>query len=81
MCRDNPVTPGHSSDPSAPAWDLSLNYVPVPFPDYPPVLIPMRPGEVQFWRVINACADTILDIQVRRGLLFLLKFNFKITTK
>ena len=37
-----------------PAKDLSLNFVPVPYPDYPPAVITMKPAERQLWRVLNA---------------------------
>jgi FtsP/CotA-like multicopper oxidase with cupredoxin domain len=47
-----------------PAKDLSLNYVPVPYPDYPPALIEMKPGERQLWRVLNASAITYLNLEV-----------------
>ena len=47
-----------------PAKDLSINYVPVPFPDYPPAVILMRPGEQQLWRVLNASAFTYLKLTV-----------------
>jgi FtsP/CotA-like multicopper oxidase with cupredoxin domain len=47
-----------------PAKDLSINYVPVPYPDYPPAIIRMRPGERQLWRVLNASAITYLDIEL-----------------
>ncbi|HTB29170.1 MAG TPA: multicopper oxidase domain-containing protein [Steroidobacteraceae bacterium] len=47
-----------------PAKDLSLNYVPVPYPDYPPASITMRPGEPQLWRVVNASAITYLNLAV-----------------
>jgi FtsP/CotA-like multicopper oxidase with cupredoxin domain len=47
-----------------PAKDLSINYVPVPYPDYPPAVIRMRPGEPQLWRVLNASAITYLDLAV-----------------
>ena len=47
-----------------PAKDLSLNYVPVPYPDYPPASITMRPGERQLWRVVNASAITYLNLAV-----------------
>ena len=50
-----------------PAKDLSLNFVPVPFPDYPPAVITMRPSERQFWRVLNASAITYLNLQVMFG--------------
>src|SRR5262249_12076661 len=45
-----------------PAKDLSINYVPVPYPDYPPATIKMRPGEKQLWRVLNASAITYLNL-------------------
>src|SRR5208282_2821124 len=47
-----------------PAKDLSINYVPVPYPDYPPATIEMKPGEKQLWRVLNASAITYLNLQV-----------------
>jgi FtsP/CotA-like multicopper oxidase with cupredoxin domain len=47
-----------------PAKDLSINYVPVPYPDYPPATIQMRPGERQLWRVLNASAITYLNLEV-----------------
>ena len=47
-----------------PAKDLSINFVPVPYPDYTPATIEMRPGERQLWRVLNASAITYLNIEV-----------------
>jgi FtsP/CotA-like multicopper oxidase with cupredoxin domain len=47
-----------------PAKDLSINYVPVPYPDYPPATIEMKPGERQLWRVLNASAITYLNLAV-----------------
>ena len=47
-----------------PAKDLSLNFVPVPYPDYPPAVISMKPGERQLWRVLNASALTYLNLEV-----------------
>jgi FtsP/CotA-like multicopper oxidase with cupredoxin domain len=47
-----------------PAKDLSINYVPVPYPDYPPAVIKMKPGERQLWRVLNASAITYLNLEV-----------------
>jgi FtsP/CotA-like multicopper oxidase with cupredoxin domain len=47
-----------------PAKDLSINYVPVPYPDYPPATIEMKPGEKQLWRVLNASAITYLNLSV-----------------
>ena len=45
-----------------PAKDLSINFVPIPYPDYPPAVIQMRPGERQLWRVLNASAVTYLNL-------------------
>jgi len=45
-----------------PAKDLSVNFVPVPYPDYPPARLPMRPRERQLWRVLNASAVTYLNL-------------------
>jgi FtsP/CotA-like multicopper oxidase with cupredoxin domain len=50
-----------------PAKDLSINFVPVPYPDYPPATIRMRPGEKQLWRVLNASAITYLNLEVLFG--------------
>lgn len=47
-----------------PAKDLSINFVPVSYPDYQPATITMKPGERQLWRVLNACAITYLDLRV-----------------
>jgi FtsP/CotA-like multicopper oxidase with cupredoxin domain len=45
-----------------PARDLSVNFVPVPYPDYPPARIFMQPRERQLWRVLNASAITYLHL-------------------
>jgi FtsP/CotA-like multicopper oxidase with cupredoxin domain len=47
-----------------PAKDLSINFVPVPYPDYPPAGIKMKPEERQLWRVLNASAITYLNLAV-----------------
>lgn len=47
--------------------DLSINFVPVLFPLYRPAQMVVRPSEREFWRVLNASADTYLDLQVRYG--------------
>ncbi len=50
-----------------PAKDLSINFVPVPYPDYRPAIIQMKPGEQQLWRVINASGITYLDLELQFG--------------
>jgi FtsP/CotA-like multicopper oxidase with cupredoxin domain len=47
-----------------PAKDLSINFVPVPYPNYPPARIRMKPDERQLWRVLNASAITYLNLEV-----------------
>jgi FtsP/CotA-like multicopper oxidase with cupredoxin domain len=47
-----------------PAKDLSINFVAVPYPDYPPAAIKMKPEERQLWRVLNASAITYLNLEV-----------------
>jgi FtsP/CotA-like multicopper oxidase with cupredoxin domain len=47
-----------------PSKDLSINFVAVPYPDYPPALVLMRPSERQLWRLLNASAITYLDLQI-----------------
>jgi FtsP/CotA-like multicopper oxidase with cupredoxin domain len=47
-----------------PAKDLSINFVPVPYPDYPPATLKMKPGERQLWRVLNASAITYLNLAI-----------------
>jgi FtsP/CotA-like multicopper oxidase with cupredoxin domain len=60
-----------SPDPGGliPAWDLTLNYVPIPYvstpqPGFIPSVIKMKVGQKEFWRVSNSSADTILDLQL-----------------
>jgi FtsP/CotA-like multicopper oxidase with cupredoxin domain len=47
-----------------PAKDLSINFVPVPYPDYPPASIKVRPSERQLWRILNASSVTYLNLAV-----------------
>jgi len=69
LVRDQPV-PGNP-DPGGliPAWDVSLNYVPVPYvsspqPGFIPSVIRMQAGKKEFWRLANASSDTILDVRL-----------------
>ncbi|HVU20668.1 MAG TPA: multicopper oxidase domain-containing protein [Rhizomicrobium sp.] len=54
-----PTPPG-----PVPFWDLSLNYVPVIYPQYRPAIVKMHDGEKEFWRLVNASANSIFDIQI-----------------
>ena len=59
IIRDNII---HGSPLNAPSWDISLNYIPIPFPSYPAVPMRMKLNEKQLFRIVNACANTILNI-------------------
>jgi FtsP/CotA-like multicopper oxidase with cupredoxin domain len=53
-----------TDNPLMPAKDISVNYVPIFFPDYVPPVLRIKPLQKQFWRVLNAAADTILNLQL-----------------
>ncbi len=53
--------------PEKPSNDLSLNAVPIPYPKYPLATISARPATRELWRVLNASADTYLDLQLKVG--------------
>ena len=65
IIRDNLVPGNPDPGGNIPSWDISLNYVPVPSPAFTPAIIQMKPSERQFWRVVNASADTIIDLQLQ----------------
>jgi FtsP/CotA-like multicopper oxidase with cupredoxin domain len=50
--------------PPQPGADVSLNYVPVSYPDYPPAVIQTNAVTQEFWRFTNASSDTVADLQV-----------------
>jgi FtsP/CotA-like multicopper oxidase with cupredoxin domain len=52
-------------DGGKPAKDLSVNFVPVSFPEYKPAVIRVKPAEKQLWRVLNASAITYLDLEFK----------------
>jgi FtsP/CotA-like multicopper oxidase with cupredoxin domain len=65
-----PSGPAPSVNPPVPSWDASLNYVPIAYqpnqvPNYTPAVIQMRTGVQEFWRAVNASADTIIDLQLQ----------------
>lgn len=64
VIRDQNVAGNPTPGGAVPAWDVTLNYVPIPYPALTPAVIKVTPNEKQFWRVANASADTILDLQV-----------------
>jgi FtsP/CotA-like multicopper oxidase with cupredoxin domain len=67
VIRDQPVPDSAmTGNPDLiPAWDVSLNYVPILYPAYTPAIIQMPARDKEFWRVVNASADTIIDLQLK----------------
>jgi FtsP/CotA-like multicopper oxidase with cupredoxin domain len=63
VVRDQVLPASEANDPNIPAWDLSLNFVPVTYPNYTPAVIQTNPGQQELWRVANTAADTILNLQ------------------
>ncbi|HZR56026.1 MAG TPA: multicopper oxidase domain-containing protein [Terriglobales bacterium] len=51
-----------------PTKDLSFNFIPILYPDYVGPVFSVKPSEKQFWRVLNASADTQIDLQLRFNL-------------
>ena len=65
VVRDNqPVNPPPKPTDDDAAADLSVNYIPVGGPLYIPAEFSMKPGEKQFWRILNSAAVSILDVQL-----------------
>ncbi len=68
VLRDEPLVGslnGESHFEPVPNWDVSINYVTVPFPHYKPAIIKMQQGQQEFWRVANAAANTIMDLRLK----------------
>src|SRR5580698_4097844 len=63
VIRDQMLPASEANDTNIPAWDLSINYVPVTYPKYTPAIIQTNPGQQELWRVANTAADTILTVQ------------------
>jgi len=63
VIRDQLLPASESNDANIPAWDLSINYVPVTYPSYTPAVIQTNPGQQELWRVANTAADTILNLE------------------
>jgi FtsP/CotA-like multicopper oxidase with cupredoxin domain len=64
IIRDQTVAGKPMPGGAVPAWDLTLNYVPIAYPALTPAVIRMPRSAREFWRVSNSSADTILDLQV-----------------
>jgi FtsP/CotA-like multicopper oxidase with cupredoxin domain len=67
----SPTSPPASSPTNVPSWQVTTNYVVDAYSasatgvaQYTPAVIPIKPLEKQLWRVVNASADTVLDLQL-----------------
>jgi FtsP/CotA-like multicopper oxidase with cupredoxin domain len=63
VIRDQLLPSSELNDSDIPAWDLSINYVPVTYPRYTPAVIQTSPAQQELWRVANTAADAILNLQ------------------
>jgi FtsP/CotA-like multicopper oxidase with cupredoxin domain len=59
--RDQQLPGPHG--PQSPANDVSVNYVPVTAPGFTPAVVQTPVSTTEFWRVLNASADTLLQLQ------------------
>jgi FtsP/CotA-like multicopper oxidase with cupredoxin domain len=64
LIRDQNVAGNPTPGGRIPSWDLTLNFVPIAYPAETPAILRMRSGNKEFWRVANASADSLLDLQV-----------------
>ena len=64
VLRDQQRIGPEAPTPSVPTWDISANFVPITYSDGQPAVIPMHPGRKQLWRVLNAGADVIFNLQI-----------------
>jgi FtsP/CotA-like multicopper oxidase with cupredoxin domain len=64
VIRDQSLTDLRLRNEATPAWDLSLNYMPITYPQYRPAVIRTKPARRELWRVLNAGADTIVNLRV-----------------
>jgi FtsP/CotA-like multicopper oxidase with cupredoxin domain len=50
-----------------PSKDISINFVAVMYPLNRPAAMVAKPNQREFWRILNAAADTYFDLQIRTG--------------
>jgi FtsP/CotA-like multicopper oxidase with cupredoxin domain len=65
VIRDQTVAGNPTPGGKVPSWDLSLNYVPISYPDEIPAVLDVKPGRREFWRVVNSSADTVIDLVLK----------------
>ena len=64
VLRDQQRTDSAAATSLVPAWDISANFVPITFSKGEPATLKTKPGQKEFWRVVNAGADNIFDLQL-----------------
>jgi FtsP/CotA-like multicopper oxidase with cupredoxin domain len=64
VLRDQSLSRVQQLNTLPPAWDVSINFVPVLYPDFQAAKIETRPSQKELWRVLNAGADTIFNLQI-----------------
>ena len=64
LVRDQVVAGVPAPGGRVPSWDLTMNYVPIAYPRERPAVIKIGPNAHEFWRIVNASADSILDLSV-----------------
>ena len=52
---------------SEPSKDISIDFVPILHPENAPAAMVAKPNQREFWRILNAAADTYFDLQVLTG--------------
>ena len=64
VVRDQTLAGDPSPGGAVPTNDVTLNYVPIPYPALTPAVIKIKSGRREFWRVLNASSETVLDISL-----------------
>ncbi len=67
VLRDQQRIGPEAPSPQVPAWDISANFVPITYSHGQAAVIRMEPGKKEFWRVLNAGADTLFNLQILVG--------------
>ena len=62
ILRDQAVAGDPPAGGAVPTTDVTLNYAPIAYPALTPAKIAIAPGREEFWRVLNASAETVLDL-------------------
>ncbi len=64
LLRDQQRIGPEPNTPLVPAWDISANFVPITYSGGQPAIVKTRAGEKELWRVVNAGADIIFNLQL-----------------